>query len=312
MINASSKIYKLGTRDSPLAVWQAKKVQSLLKEKGVDTELVPVKSEGDLDLVTPLYAMGVQGVFTKTLDAWLLSGRIDLAVHSMKDVPVQLAQGLIQAAVPLRACTEDVLVWKGKAKTEEELQAETFIVGTGSVRRAAFWRNRFPKHGTESLRGNVQTRLRKLRESDWIGAIFARAGLERMGLDAEVNVQPLDWMLPAPAQGALMVVCRIDDEELRQLIGQINNTEAELCTGQERAFLERMHGGCSAPVGALARIEDGKMHFEGAVSNIDGTKMLRVQKSLPLSQSEKMGIMCAEALLAQGAEAIIESVRNLK
>lgn len=310
MMTSNNKIYKLGTRDSPLALWQAQTIQNMLLEVGVNTELIPVKSEGDLDLVTPLYAMGVQGVFSKTLDAWLLSGHIDLAVHSMKDVPVQLAEGIVQAAVPLRAATQDIIVWRDGPLDEEELSQGIHTIGTGSIRRSSFWRHRYPEHRHESLRGNIQTRLRKLKESQWVGAIFAQAGLARMGLDESLQYQSLDWMLPAPAQGALMVVCRQDEPYLQEQLQQINDIDAELCTRQERSFLELLHGGCSAPVGALATIREEAMHFRGAVCSLDGSEMLEVEKSFPLDQAQDIGQLCAEQLLAEGADRIIEEIRR--
>src|SRR5438045_1616543 len=200
---------KIGTRESELAVWQATQVQTLLNENGVSSELVYIKSEGDVDTVTPLYELGVQGIFTKTLDAALLNKKIDIAVHSMKDVPTQLAIGIRQAAVLKRASYKDILVYKGdKDFLENKNSAAT--IATSSIRRIAQWLNRYPNHSIENLRGNVNTRLKKVGENNWNGAIFAAAGLERINLRPENSVD-LDWMLPAPAQGAIMVVCREDD-----------------------------------------------------------------------------------------------------
>src|SRR6185437_84529 len=209
---------KIGTRESQLAVWQATHVQNLLKETGVDSELIFIKSEGDLNTVTPLYELGVQGIFTKTLDAALLSKRIDIAVHSMKDVPTQLAKGIRQAAVLKRASYKDILVYKGEwAMVNNELATthhspltihhSPFIIATSSIRRKAQWLHRHPNHTIESLRGNVNTRLRKLEANDWNGVIFAAAGLERINLRPENSID-LDWMLPAPAQGAITISCR--------------------------------------------------------------------------------------------------------
>ncbi|RYY52870.1 MAG: hydroxymethylbilane synthase, partial [Chitinophagaceae bacterium] len=228
---------RIGTRESQLAVWQATRVKELLAAQGVESELVFIKSEGDTDLQTPLYEMGVQGIFTKTLDVALLSKRIDIAVHSMKDVPVVLAKGLQQAAVLERASSKDLLV-PGPALSDasvlqalhtgdpamlasiplvipsefntitndlppvNDLPALSFLIATSSLRRKAQWLNRFPNSRFENLRGNVNTRLRKLGESNWHGAIFAAAGLERINLRPAAAVE-LDWMLPAPAQGAI-------------------------------------------------------------------------------------------------------------
>ena len=174
-----SKVLRIGTRDSQLAVWQATLVQDLLKEMGVASELVYMKSEGDIDTVTPLYALGVTGVFTKTLDAALLNNRIDIAVHSMKDVPTQLAQGIQQTAVLKRASHKDILVYKNGFDFLNDFNT-TATIATGSIRRIAQWLHRYPNHTVENLRGNVNTRLRKLKESSWQGAIFAAAGLERI------------------------------------------------------------------------------------------------------------------------------------
>src|SRR5215203_1195941 len=198
------KLIRIGTRDSQLAVWQATLVQNLLKESGVSSELVYIKSEGDIDTVTPLYALGVQGIFTKTLDAALLNNRIDIAVHSMKDVPTQLAEGIQQAAVLKRASYKDIFVFKGERDDVEhvlgiengkwkiensessnlsfKVHRSKFIIATSSIRRIAQWLNRYPSHDIENLRGNVNTRLRKVKEQNWDGAIFAAAGLERINL----------------------------------------------------------------------------------------------------------------------------------
>jgi len=221
---------RIGTRESQLAIWQATQLKSMLAENGQESELVLIKSEGDVDLVTPLYDIGVQGIFTRALDAALLNNKIDVAVHSMKDVPVQLAKRIKQAAVLKRGSYKDILVphphvfnvstilghitiAQTESNTKESDQAThenteegvDVIVATSSIRRIAQWSRRYPHHKIENLRGNVNTRLRKLKESKWQGAIFAAAGLERIGLRPD-NAVELDWMLPAPAQGAIMVV----------------------------------------------------------------------------------------------------------
>src|SRR3954470_3747704 len=182
-----SRVLRIGTRDSELAVWQATLIQSSLLRFGFSSELVYMKSEGDLDTVTPLYALGVQGIFTKTLDAALLNNRIDLAVHSMKDVPVQLADGIMQYAVLKRASYKDILVYKNDQNFLNDVNGQA-IIATSSIRRMAQWLNRFPNHIFENLRGNVNTRLKKVRESNWNGAIFAAAGLERIGLRPEKSL----------------------------------------------------------------------------------------------------------------------------
>src|ERR1700712_3443138 len=205
------KKLRIGTRESQLALWQAHRVQHLLMQQGVEAELVHIKSEGDLDLATPLYAMGVQGIFTRSLDLALLNNQIDLAVHSMKDVPVQLPEGIVEGAVLERDNPFDLLVPHPSNKIADLHNRIPSVIASSSLRRRAQWLHRFPGDQVEPIRGNVNTRLKKLAESSWWGAIFAAAGLQRIGL-RPANAIELDWMIPAPAQGAILVVCREKNE----------------------------------------------------------------------------------------------------
>lgn len=299
------KILRIGTRDSKLALWQANTVKDLLSAAGIKTELVPVKSEGDLDLVTPLYAMGVEGVFTKTLDAYLLSDKIDIAVHSMKDVPTQLAQGIVQAAVLPRASYKDILVFRsGKGKQEQYDK-----IGTGSIRRKAMLLHRYPACVVDNLRGNVQTRLQKLQDSDWDGAVFAEAGLSRMNLLPD-TYEVLDWMLPAPAQGAIMIVCRSGEEETFNACHKLNHEATAICTRIERDFLKALMGGCSTPISALAQIESGHIAFQGNICSPDGKELLETRSAFPITEWETAGAEAAQDLLAKGAGRIVEAIRN--
>ena len=307
-----SNIIRIGTRDSQLALWQANRVKDLLKLQGYQCELVPTKSEGDIDLVTPLYSMGVEGVFTKTLDAYLLSNKIDMAVHSMKDVPTQLAQGITQAAVLERGNVNDVLIVNHKVPIENEKDSIfnfQFSIGTGSVRRKAQWLHRYPNTQFENLRGNVQTRLRKLNESNWHGIIMAQAGLERMDLLPE-NYELLDWMLPAPAQGAIMVVCREDDKGLFEKIHKLNHEQTALCTKIERDFLKTLMGGCSTPISALAEIKNETLYFKGNILSPDGKEKKEIEKKINLSSADELGVLAAKELLGAGAGKIVEAIRN--
>lgn len=303
---------KIGTRDSRLALWQAETVQQLLAGQGVASELVPVKSEGDLDLVTPLYAMGVEGVFTKTLDAYLLSGKIDIAVHSMKDVPTQLAQGIVPAAVLKRAAVQDIFIPHPKRKNiptiNEADESRSFRIATGSVRRKAQWRHHFPETVFENLRGNVQTRLRKLSESDWDGIIMAKAGLERVDLLPSAY-ETINWMLPAPAQGAIMVVCREEDKQTFASVNPLNDATTELCTGIERDFLKTLLGGCSTPISALAEVKGDKLVFKGNILSPEGEDELQIEKEIPVAEAGSFGQLAAKELLAGGAEKIIEKIK---
>jgi len=302
------KVLRIGTRDSQLAVWQASLVQSLLKEAGVISELVYIKSEGDIDTVTPLYALGVTGVFTKTLDAALLNNRIDIAVHSMKDVPVQLAKGIQQAAVLKRASHNDIFVYKEEIDFLNDFNSEATIA-TGSVRRIAQWLNRYPNHKIESLRGNVNTRLRKVEESSWKGAIFAAAGLERIHLRPGKSID-LDWMLPAPAQGAIMVVCREDDDHAFNACQPFNHESTALCTKIERDFLSGLLGGCSTPISALAEVKDGEIIFKGNVVSPDGMQKEEIERSISLSNAANFGFTVAKEILLNGGDAIVKRIRN--
>lgn len=314
---------RIGTRDSQLAVWQATLVQDELKKNGVDSEMVLIKSEGDIDLVTPLYELGVQGIFTQTLDAALLNNRIDIAVHSMKDVPTKPAKGIVQAAVLKRASHKDILVYKESATlnalgfvngewsmvNDQSSVDHTFTIATSSIRRKAQWLNRYPDHTIENLRGNVNTRLRKLGESNWSGAIFAAAGLERINL-RPANSVALDWMLPAPAQGAIMVVCREADVVIKQVCAALNDDATALCTKTERDFLRALLGGCATPIGALAQWKEGNIVFNGNILSVDGRKKTEVSFDVPSSEADDLGNRAAQELLGKGGDEIVNAIRN--
>ena len=299
---------RIGTRESQLAVWQATQVKDLLAEHNYAAELVYIKSEGDIDLKTPLYEMGVQGIFTRSLDSALLNDRIDVAVHSMKDVPTQLPIGLSQAAVLRRGPVADLLVIKNKTDFINDKYGKATIA-TSSLRRKAQWLNRFPHHRIENLRGNVNTRLNKLQAEDWDAAIFAQAGLERIGLRPG-NSMTIDWMLPAPAQGAIMVMCRTDDGETLNACSSLNDTTTALCTWIERDFLRTLLGGCSTPISALAVETNNKIHFRGNILSLDGSKKVEVEKSIESASATELGKTAAKELLANGGKLIAEEIRH--
>ncbi|MGW9684737.1 hydroxymethylbilane synthase [Flagellimonas sp. 2504JD1-5] len=301
-----SKILRIGTRDSELALWQAHTVQHKLEELGYDTTLIPIKSTGDQILDKPLYELGITGIFTKTLDVALLKGQIDIAVHSMKDVPTQLPKGIVQVAVLERAITHDILVHKGLDFLESE---EPSTIATGSLRRKAQWLHKYPHHQVVDLRGNVNTRLLKLIENDWSGAIFAQAGLQRIKLlpkDALV----LDWMVPAPAQGAMVVVAQESDDFSKKALQKLNHSDSETATGIEREFLRTLEGGCTAPIGALAQIKDQKVYFEGVLFSLDGKEKISIEKNIPLSKAKGFGQACAKEVLEKGGDKLMEALRN--
>jgi len=313
-----SKVLKIGTRESQLAVWQANTAKDLLAQQGHKSELVYIKSEGDIDLQTPLYEIGVQGIFTRSLDIALLNNRIDLAVHSMKDVPTQLPKGLVQSAVLKRASYKDLLVYKDEAIIEKWQLNNNFlnsplgvggIIATSSIRRKAQWLNRYPKHRVENLRGNVNTRLRKVAESDWDGAIFAAAGLERIDLRPEKSIE-LDWMLPAPAQGAIVVVCRDEDIFSYEASNYFNDRETELCTKTEKDFLKVLLGGCSTPISALAEIRNGTLYFKGNIFAVDGSERVDIEKFCSVGEADNLGKTAALEILAKGGKAIADSIHH--
>ena len=303
------QIIKIGTRESQLAVWQATQVQQLLKKNNIDSELVYIKSEGDVDIVTPLYEIGVQGIFTKTLDAALLSKRVDIAVHSFKDVPTKLAAGIQQAAVLKRASYKDIFVFKNDSSFLEDKSSKA-IIATSSIRRSAQWLHRYPNHKFENLRGNVNTRLRKIKENNWNGAIFAAAGLERINLRPGNSID-LDWMLPAPSQGAIVIVCRTEDTFSFEACYTLNDNTTALCTKIERDFLRTLMGGCSTPISALAVIENDKVVFKGNICSPDGMKKIEIKKQLPLDVSSELGKVAGEEILQnEEAQQLIYRLKN--
>jgi hydroxymethylbilane synthase len=303
-----NKLIRIGTRESELAVWQATQVSNLLQQHGVASELVYIKSEGDIDLKTPLYEMGVQGIFTRSLDIALLNNRIDIAVHSMKDVPTQLPKGIITASVLPRGSYKDLLVYKDPGFT---IGDSPLTIATSSIRRKAQWLHRYPHHTIENLRGNVNTRLQKLANSHWHGAIFAAAGLERIGLRPATSIE-LDWMLPAPAQGAIVVVCRTDDNEVFEACRLFNDEHTALCTAIERDFLRALLGGCSTPISALAKVVGSQVHFEGNILSLDGKEKASIEKTVAIGNSAGLGTVAAKELLENGGQAIADSIQHAR
>ena len=302
-----SKIIRIGTRDSELALWQAHTVQKKLNDLGYKTEIVAVKSQGDILLDKPLYELGITGIFTKTLDIAMINGQVDIAVHSMKDVPTALPQGIIQAAVLERANPFDLLVHKGNL----DFLTTTGTIATGSLRRNAEWLHKYPNHQVVNLRGNVNTRLQKLAENDWNGAVFATAGLERINLKPE-NYITLDWMIPAPAQGAMVVLAMANDNFTIDAVSQLNHIETEICTHIERQFLKTLEGGCTAPIGAYASYDENNdtIEFKGVLLSIDGTERLMVDKKAPISEWKKLGFHLAQEILNDGGTQLMVKIKS--
>lgn len=302
------KKIKIGTRQSPLALWQANKVASILEAKGHSTEIVPITSEGDANLKQPIYSLGLTGVFTRSLDIALLNDQVDIAVHSLKDVPTLLPETLELVAYPERASSADILVYK----SEDIFEKEHRIIATGSLRRKAFWHHKYPNDTIVDLRGNVQLRLKKMQDNtDWDGAIFALAGLDRSEILEELAAKGLhykviDWMIAAPSQGILGIVAK---EGLD--LSDINNSQCELFATVERQFLNILEGGCTAPIGALVeKIDDENYLFKGAILSIDGQEMISIERQFKANEYRTKGREFAEECIAQGAAKMIEQIKK--
>ncbi|MFT4662055.1 MAG: hydroxymethylbilane synthase [Patiriisocius sp.] len=300
-----AKTIRIGTRESALALWQANRVKDLLEALSYQVSLVPIKSTGDIVLNKPLYELGVTGIFTRNLDIAMLNEEIDIAVHSMKDVPTILPKGIVQAAVLERAEHRDLLVYN---ESSDFLNKKEGTIATGSLRRKAQWSSKYPEHDIVGLRGNVNTRLQKLVDSDWNGAIFAAAGLQRIDVMPENSVF-MDWMIPAPAQGAIMITAMHDDLYSLEACQKLNDRQTDICTGIEREFLKVLEGGCTSPIGAYAHIVGGNVEFKGVLLSVDGKKKVEIERSVALDQIEGFGRQCAEKVLADGGQALINQIR---
>jgi len=301
----AQKVIRIGTRDSELALWQARTVEKKLNDLGYKTEIVAVKSTGDIILNKPLYELGITGIFTKTLDIAMINGQVDIAVHSMKDVPTALPEGIVQAAVLERANEKDLLIYK----TNLDFLSEEGTIASGSLRRQAQWLHKYPNHKVVDLRGNVNLRMQKLNDSDWNGALFAAAGLERIGLKPK-KYEVLDWMIPAPAQGAMVVLAMANDEFCWQAVSELNDLETDICTYIERQFLRTLEGGCTAPIGANAKFTEDTIEFKGALFSIDGTQKMEVEKVVPIELWKKIGFELAKEILSNGGEKLMTNIKE--
>lgn len=300
------KTIRIGTRKSPLAMWQAETVAKKLAEKGVPTQIVPVTSEGDINLKQPIYQLGISGVFTRSLDIALLNDEIDIAVHSLKDVPTLLPQDIQLVSYLERGNPYDILIYK----SDEIFNKEKRIIGTGSLRRKAFWLDKYPGDTVENLRGNVQLRLQKLLESSWDGAIFACAGVERSGIIDELEskglkYKTLEWMIPAPSQGIIGITAKSGFE-----IPEISNENSMISATIERQFLNILEGGCTAPIGGFAQISGELVSFKGAVLSLDGKEIISVEEDFNKEEFTAKGKELAEVCLSKGADKLIQEIQK--
>ncbi len=288
------EVITIGTRRSPLAMLQAEKVASLLRYQGKRTKITSIDSAGDIDLHKPIYELGITGVFTKNLDIALLNHDIDIAVHSLKDVPTSQPKGLCLAAVLERDFPEDVIVWG----THNKPKLPHAKVGTGSLRRMAFLRHAYKGIACQNIRGNVQTRLKKMKEDNMDGVVFSLAGIKRLGLSLEYEI--LESLIPAPGQGVIAISAR--QNELLDELSALNHKPTERCTRVERDFLKTLEGGCSSPVGAYAEEIERKIHFRAAICDVNGTEKMEISRNFPTLDFEKMGEIMANELIEQGAK----------
>tara|TARA_B100000768_G_scaffold38414_1_gene37182 strand:+ start:8641 stop:9543 length:903 start_codon:yes stop_codon:yes gene_type:complete len=294
---------RIGTRSSKLAVWQAKKVQEKLKEINVSSTIVQITSSGDKDLSKPIYELGITGVFTKEIDIALINKEVDIAVHSLKDVPTTLPKGVIQSAVLKRGSEKDIIIIN-----KDSLELNNTIA-TGSLRRKAQWLNKYESDKIVNIRGNVATRLKKLKESNWRGTIMAKAGLERLNL-LPLNYMDLDWMIPAPAQGAISVQNLAENSSITKILNEITHSETEMCTNIERAFLNKLEGGCSAPIGAHAKVVDGCIEFCGVILSVDGKDKIEVKEIEKIKNNLNLGEKFARKIISLGGNRILDSLKN--
>lgn len=298
---------RIGTRESALALYQARLVQQQLKAISVESEIIEITSDGDIDLKTPLYEMGIQGIFTKSLDIALLQSKIDVAVHSAKDIPTRLARGLVMPAILKRGSSHDAIVFPSGTHLTNLSQIKK--IATSSLRRRCQWLHRFPDTQLENLRGNVQTRLAKLDASDWDGAVFAHAALERLEITSH-QYEILNWMLPAPAQGAIGVVCRENDHAVLDVVSRLNDALTSLCVNMEREFMSTLQGGCAVPIAALAIHTPAGINFKGNLFTMDAKKFASVDLNFTTYEFYQAGKTAANLILEQGGLEIVQSYRT--
>ncbi|MCP3141195.1 hydroxymethylbilane synthase [Pyxidicoccus xibeiensis] len=300
------KAVRIATRQSPLALWQARHVGALLSaaHPGLEVALVELSTEGDRFLSAPLSAVGGKGLFVKEIEQALLDGRADLAVHSLKDMTSVLPEGLMLAAVPTREDPRDAFC--GLDGVTLDTLPQGARVGTSSLRRSCILRSRRPDVEIVSLRGNVQTRLQKTRELGLAGALLAYAGLKRLGLEGVITqVLSTDVSLPAVGQGVLAIQCRTADTEVRRLLAPLEDATTRIAVSAERALLAKLEGGCTVPLAGHATVSGGTVHLRGLVGRPDGTRVISGEVRGPVERAPELGEALADDLLSRGAADIL-------
>lgn len=309
LFTVAPEIIRIATRKSPLALWQAEHVAERLRaaHPGLQTELVKMTTQGDRVLDAPLAKVGGKGLFVKELEQGMLDGRADIAVHSMKDVPVEFPDGLHLAAILRREDPRDALV-SPRFPSFQALPAQAKI-GTSSLRRQCQIKARFPECEIFNLRGNVNTRLAKLDAGEFDAIVLAAAGLKRLGMaDRIAEALPPEASLPAIGQGAIGIECRSDDARVNHRLHALHDEDTALCVTCERAMNERLQGGCQVPIAGYAELDGGVLRLRGLVGSPDGRELIRGEVSGPRENARVLGIALAEELLAQGADRILQAL----
>ncbi|MBS1548965.1 MAG: hydroxymethylbilane synthase [Bacteroidetes bacterium] len=294
---------KIGTRNSPLALWQAREVARQLQNKNYLTDITPIVSSGDKDLSQPLYAMGITGVFTRDLDLALLNKEVHIAVHSLKDVPTMMPENIELIAYLKRDFPQDVLVRSSTAKNKPLHELK---IATSSLRRRAFWSKEFP--GTEfvDIRGNVNTRLQKIEDGLADATLFSLAGIKR--LDLKIAYEELPFMISAPSQGVVVVAGHKENTEINAILRTLNDTDTQICVEAERTFLKTLEGGCTAPIGGLASIQGDQLYFKGRLCSLDGKQCIDIDEAF--SKNDKnIGEYLAQRIINQGGDQMMKEIK---
>lgn len=306
----SHQLVKIGTRASKLALWQAYHVADLLQKAGLATEIVPIDTKGDQVLDVSISKIGSKGVFTQELEEQLLDGNISIAVHSAKDMPSSLGEGLELIAFTAREQAQDVLL---STKKGVSLRDAHLVVGTSSTRRIATLKHFYPSIQTVEVRGNLQTRIRKMEEGHCDALLLAYAGVHRMGYkDLIVAHLDLSEFIPAVGQGSIAIeASRSLDPKVREaIIGACNDASTQVCLHAERAYLRVLEGGCSIPVFALATLAANQVHLKGGIVSLDGQQRIVLEVSGPVSQAVELGESLAKQVLQAGGKTILEQIKQ--
>lgn len=299
----------IGTRGSALALWQTEFVASEIKASDpcVEVEIKKIKTTGDKILDVPLAKVGGKGLFVKEIEESLLRGDVDLAVHSMKDVPTSLPSGLCIGAILKREDNRDVFISDSFGRIDELPPCAS--IGTSSLRRTSQLMSFRPDLKFRDLRGNIQTRLKKMRELNLDGIILAAAGVKRLGYQDSIRQYiPYELLLPAVGQGAIGVEIRISDDRIKKLVTRLSHSESCWAILAERAMMRRLEGGCQVPIGASGRVEAGMLVLDGIIVSLDGKKLFRASLHGEMKDAENIGIRLAENLLAQGGDKILQEI----